>query len=336
MELKNLILKKVTEKKKITVSEVVKETGFSRAYVQRVFRSLIDEGELSLIGRANSAHYVKGSHSQAAKKIIKELTNENLNEDSVWSLVRSDAFFDKRPSNLMKIIGYVFTEMLNNAIDHSGGKNIYLKFEINNGVLSFDVNDNGVGILNNIRKKMNLNSNQEAIQDLLKGKQTTAPEAHSGEGIFFTSRIADKMVIYASGKKIIFDNNIGDVFVKDNPKRRGTRVRFEINIKTKKKLEDVFRKYTGESFEFGKTEVLIKLYEMGTEYISRSQARRVLVGLEKFKSINLDFDKVETVGQGFADEVFRVWQSLHPSVKIEYKNAKDNIEFMIRHALESN
>ena len=54
-------------------------------------------------------------------------------------------------------------------------------------------------------------------------------------------------------------------------------------------------------------------------------------GLDKFKTILLDFKNVETVGQGFADEVFRVWKSRHPGIEIIVKNANDNVQFMINH-----
>ena len=49
-------------------------------------------------------------------------------------------------------------------------------------------------------------------------------------------------------------------------------------------------------------------------------------------AIILDFEDVKTIGQGFADEVFRVWKIKHPGVKIITKNANENIEFMIKRA----
>lgn len=107
---------------------------------------------------------------------------------------------------------------------------------------------------------------------------------------------------------------------------------FAVSINTKKQLKDVFRKYTDSSYEFSKTDVVVKLYRMGSEYISRSQARRIVAGLEKFRTVMLDFSGVDTVGQAFADEVFRVWGSGHPGVAIIVKNANDNVEFMIKRA----
>ncbi|MBU2471835.1 MAG: STAS-like domain-containing protein [Bacteroidetes bacterium] len=76
------------------------------------------------------------------------------------------------------------------------------------------------------------------------------------------------------------------------------------------------------------------MYKSGSGYISRSQARRVLSGLEKFKEIILDFKNVHSMGQGFADEVFRVWQRRNPQIKISEQNADENIRFMIKHVKE--
>ena len=122
------------------------------------------------------------------------------------------------------------------------------------------------------------------------------------------------------------------VFVKDIKNVKGTRVSFFIKIKSKRDLAKVFREFSGDSFEFGKTRVIVTLYKMGESYISRSQARRVLSGLDKFHEIILNFNGVETVGQAFTDEVFRVWQAHHPRIKIKYENANDNIVFMIKRA----
>ena len=82
------------------------------------------------------------------------------------------------------------------------------------------------------------------------------------------------------------------------------------------------------------TEVTIRLYRPGgaTDFISRSQARRLLVGLEKFKKIILDFEHIATIGQGFADEIFRIWHDHHPEVLFETRHTNQDIEFMLSRA----
>ena len=98
--------------------------------------------------------------------------------------------------------------------------------------------------------------------------------------------------------------------------KRGTRVIFEIATNSQLHLTDVFKKYTNiaddSDYGFDKTEIRVKLYTMGGVHISRSQARRILSGLEKFRIILLDFEDVPVVGQAFADEIYRVFQNTGP------------------------
>lgn len=337
MDVRALILDKMEQKRCVTSSEIVNATGFSRTYVNRFFQQLRDEGKIALVGKANRAHYVRATREAEAKakllSISLHLKNENLVEDETFDKVRNETgIIAGAPENVSNIIQYAFTEMLNNAIEHSRSQEINVTMKQEEDLITFSVIDSGVGIFNNIMKKKHLRSEIEAIQDLLKGKLTTAPEAHSGEGIFFTSRVADRLILQSSNKRLIFDNLIKDVFVKDAKRRRGTKVFFAVSLNSRTDLSDVFRQYTDESYEFSKTHVAVKLFKMRADYVSRSQARRILVGLDKFKTVILDFGGIDTIGQAFADEVFRVWPRQHPMMRIVPQNTNENIDFMIRRA----
>jgi anti-sigma regulatory factor (Ser/Thr protein kinase)/DNA-binding transcriptional regulator YhcF (GntR family) len=340
MQIKTLILEQLNKKDSIRVFDIVEKTNFSRAYVSRVFKELREDGKIVLIGKANRARYVKAEKTRILKekrkttKIKKRYLNAGLSEDFVFNEVKKNSgiLFDIK-KDLFAIINYAFTEMLNNAIDHSRSEEVEINIE-KNGDIKFSIVDQGVGIFNNIMKKKNLANQMEAIQDLLKGKQTTAPEKHSGEGIFFTSKIADNFIIESSDKRLIFNNNIEDIFVENMKRVKGTRVVFIINTQSNKKLEDVFKEYTGENFEFSKTRVDVRLYKMGSIYISRSQAKRVMNALGSFKHVVLDFKHIKTIGQSFADEIFRVWQNNHPDTHIEAVNVTENINFMIKRAVK--
>jgi len=343
MDIRNFVLKKLAKEGKARASDITSETGFSRAYISRFLQELQNEGKIARIGRANQARYVLAHGTEAAKekrKIFRAhriLKNKNLSEDIVLDEVkRESGIFFKLPKNISGILDYAFTEMLNNAIEHSRSKGIEVLARREPGTIGFDIVDRGVGIFNNLIKKKGLKSELEAIQDLLKGKQTTAPKQHTGEGVFFTSKVADILTFKSSNKKLVFDNIAGDIFIQDIKNVKGTKVAFFIKINSRRTLTKVFKEFSGDSFEFGKTRVVVKLYKMGAAYISRSQARRILSGLDKFHEIILDFKGVETVGQAFADEVFRIWQAHHRRIKIKYENANDNIVFMIKRALTSN
>ncbi|NLD79638.1 MAG: DUF4325 domain-containing protein [Smithella sp.] len=337
MDIKTIILNMIHKKGVVKSADVVSRTGLSRAYVHRYFKKLTDDGLIVLIGKANQAHYViasnKGKLPLKPSRIRKIVTNKGLAEDKILSQIKEDSsIFQGIKSNVSSIIDYAFTEMLNNAIEHSSSEKIDMTIMKTSMDIRFTITDQGVGIFNNIRKKKRLDSTMDAIQDLLKGKETTAPEGHSGEGIFFTSKIADKMTIRSFEKKIVFDNICQDIYIKDVQPSRGTKVDFVLALKSKKTISDLFNQYTDESFQFSKTGVRVKLYHQDIDYVSRSQARRILAGLEKFKTIELDFKDVKTIGQAFADEIFRVWLSTHKAIKVNVTNANENIMLMIRRA----
>ena len=82
-------------------------------------------------------------------------------------------------------------------------------------------------------------------------------------------------------------------------------------------------------YRFEKTEILVRLLQ--AEYISRSEARRLTANLHKFRKVALDFKGVRSVGQGFADEVFRVFASRHAETTIEALNASPAVRAMLEH-----
>jgi hypothetical protein len=104
-----------------------------------------------------------------------------------------------------------------------------------------------------------------------------------------------------------------------------------IQRSTRRRLADVFNEFAPKEydFQFQKTKVLVKL--LRRDYVSRSEARRLLANLEKFREIVLDFREVTSVGQGFADEIFRVFAGRYPAIRVTRENTNPVIEAIIRH-----
>jgi hypothetical protein len=200
-------------------------------------------------------------------------------------------------------------------------------------MVELEVVDEGVGIFRHIRDKMGLDSELEALQDLSKGKMTTMPSRHTGEGIFFSSKAADRFEIRSGRLTWIVDNRRNDTAIGAvEPPITGTTVRAEIDSDDAHDLTAVFSEYT-QDFEFSKTRTVVRLFAIGTEFVSRSQAKRLVKGLEKFREVVLDFEGVTIVGQGFADEVFRVWAHQHPEVHLIPTGMVEPVAFMIVRAL---
>ena len=320
-------------------AEIVQATGLSRAYIHRSFNALENEGVIVRIGKANRTRYVaaaRGALQRARRtelRFRRMLRGTGTSEDEVLTEIkRETGVYLGLPGNVSDILDYSFSEMLNNALEHSRAKRIDVHVVRTPPGVSFRVRDYGVGILRNIMRKNKLKSESEAVQDLLKGKQTTQPDRHSGEGIFFTSRVVDVLVIRGSNKKLIFDNMLGDVFVREVKPLVGTQVDVMLARSSKRTLRSVFDRYAGKNYTFDKTSLTVRLFAGAGGYVSRSQARRLVAGLEKFRSITLDFSGVKLVGQSFADEIFSVWQAAHPKMNIDVLGASEDVILMIERA----
>ena len=321
--------------KKVTTSELVERFGFSRQYIVRFLRKLVEERKVLKVGSTRGAFYTLPEYLVlfAEHKVHRRFSNDKVQEHEVMEDVfAASPAFARLPENVRSILRYTFSEMLNNAIEHSESENIEVSVFKEGSTINFIVDDFGVGVFRNVMSKHELKSEIEAVQDLLKGKTTTKPKAHSGEGIFFSSKAGDRFILESFGLRLVVDNVIDDVFVEE-PKRskKGTRVIFTVNAESKRHLSDLFRRYQSnpETLAFDRTKIMVKLFTIGTVHVSRSQARRIVTGLEKFKDIVLDFDRVPTVGQAFADEVFRVFQNGHPNIEITPVNMNEAVRFMI-------
>ena len=337
------LLELAGQKDKIFVSRLAVQFAVSRQYLSRLINELVKAGKLIKVGETRYAYYILPEYAQQHPEIlpaqyIKTFINASLEEHVILSRIEQEyPSLGKLPENIRSIFTYAFSEMFNNAIEHSQSKTIRIEVAVQNKRLLFVVEDYGIGIFRNVMRERNLKSEFEAMQDLLKGKTTTVPKSHSGEGIFFTSKVGDMFILDSYGYQLMIDNKLPDVFIeKVNKIKKGTRVTFSLNISASLRLNDIFKKYTdigaGKDYGFDRTEIRIKLYTMAGIYISRSQARRVLAGLEKFKVIVFDFDKVSVVGQAFADEIFRVFRHKYPDIRLETENMNESVNFMVERA----
>jgi len=335
MDIRQKTLKFIHQKKFVKSSDLASSFGVSRQYASRLLQILVNSGEVIKIGSTRSARYTlpRFLDELSTYKTTKRFLRKGLKEHEVMeTLVAEFPAFRNSPENIQSIIRYAFSEMLNNAIEHSLSKSIDVEIAEDHKVIRFIVNDFGIGVFRNVMQKRRLKSELEAMQDLLKGKITTDPKAHTGEGIFFTSKAADRFVLESFGYRMIVDNTMPDIFFQEEKRiNRGTRVVFSIGYKSSRHLNKIFEKYQSKpgSYAFDKTEIHIRLFTMGTVYVSRSQARRIMAGLEKFKKIIFDFDRVPNIGQSFADEIFRVFPNRYPKISIDPVNMNEAVRFMV-------
>lgn len=320
-EIVNFIL---TKKASLQTHELAEALGISRQAAHRHLVRMVRAGELRRLGRGRGTRY-----ERAAGPSFATWQREGLSEDRVWDeLSTREPALEPASAEARQALQYALTEIVNNAIDHSQSPAVHARLFESDGRLGFEVVDDGIGVFENLRRTLHLADAMHALQELSKGKVTTRPEAHTGEGIFFVSKLADLFELESGELCWIVDNARADTTVRRTAPRAGTRVRFEIDRQSGRSLDALFREYAPD-LTFSKTRITVRLFEHGVRFVSRSEAKRLLSGLDRFSEVVLDFDGVEAVGQGFADEVFRVWRRAHPDVTIEPVRMSETVAFMI-------
>ena len=303
-----------SEKEKIT-----------RAAAARYVLQLEREGWIARSGPATRPIFSPGYLRRVSQ--LYELNN--LEEDVIWTR-DFRPYFNLKP-NLTNIAAHGFTEMVNNSIDHSSGTSVFISASQTEKSLTLVVADNGIGIFEKISAALNLADKRQALFELSKGKLTTDPIKHSGEGVFFTSRMFDYYAIEANGLQFSHDEKHDFLMEEPKPFVMGTVVFMRVALDSERTTSDVFNQFMNapEDFDFSKTIVPMKLARLGDEQlISRSQAKRLIARFDRFKKVILDFKSVNEIGQAFADELFRVYANEHPQVELSPVNMSEQVERM--------
>jgi anti-sigma regulatory factor (Ser/Thr protein kinase) len=244
---------------------------------------------------------------------------------------------DNLPDNVLSICQYGFTEMFNNAIDHSGGSSVWVSVERTSYNIKLIVSDNGIGIFRKITHDFKLDDELQAILELHKGKLTSDPSRHTGEGIFFSSRMFDCFVIMS--EKLYFSHTLTneDWLLEGGNPIKGTYIVMEIRNSSDRTAQSIFNEFASVDYPgFYKTIVPVGLARYGDEnLVSRSQAKRVMARVDKFKEVLLDFKGINEIGQAFADEIFRVYRQANPQVNLIPINANEAVKWMINRAATS-
>jgi hypothetical protein len=331
-EIRHFILQHV-EKHPTDISKLTADHfSITRQAVNKHLQRLT--GELALVEAGNTRNRSYRLVPLAEWKKSYQITPD-LAEDLAWS---NDVgpVIGQLPENVLDIWHYGFTEMFNNAKDHSGGTQILVHIRRTAATTEMVISDDGVGIFKKIQMALNLLDERHAIFELSKGKLTTDPAKHTGEGIFFTSRMFDSFDILSGG--VFFTHSFGvaeDWIMERDQFRSGTTVWMKIDNHTARAVKKIFDHYASEDGDYGfnKTVVPVKLAQYGNDkLISRSQAKRVLARVELFTVVLFDFAGVPIIGQAFADEIFRVFAREHPAMELHAIHASSEVKRMIERA----
>lgn len=319
----------IAEDGRNVASRLGAEFGLSRQVASTHLQALLRSGSIEAAGSTRARTYRLATQREA----VRSYDREHLREDIVWQEVFAPVCVDL-PENARDIWHYGVTEMINNAIDHSGSAQVHVGVRSNALFTDGWVADDGEGIFLKIQRALNLYAPREAILELAKGKLTTDPARHSGEGIFFTSKVFDAFDIRSGRLHFMHDHGALDMLMERPADAPGTLVLMRLANDSTCVTKTVFDEFAApEEYTFAKTLVPMRLaqYE-GEKLVSRSQAKRLYQRFERFRHVVLDFDGVAEIGQAFADELFRVFAAAHPTVVLTPINMTEAVAQMVSRA----
>jgi len=192
-DLRDFILRNVRAYPASISARAAAEFDVSRVTVSNYINRLTDEGFLSATGNTSDRRYVA---APIAKHRFQQRLTLGLSEDAVWRGKILPKTKDL-PQNVIDICQYGFCEIFNNAIDHSASFNAEVAFEQTYGHITVTVIDRGIGIFKKIQNHFGLSDPRQALLELSKGRLTSDRNRHSGQGIFFTSRMFDEFAIWS-------------------------------------------------------------------------------------------------------------------------------------------
>jgi hypothetical protein len=255
---------------------------------------------------------------------------------------------DRCNENAHRIWHYACAEILNNAIEHSRGQKLGIHVWSNTLYTAVVIVDDGQGAFQTLLAYMRENGWKEprvedALVELYKGRITSNRECHSGEGIFFTSKLVDRFVLWSDAviyqcgcqaKPDVLRSHLAAYA--SRIWNQGTLVAMILENETDRDSKEVFDMYADVDEGVVRTRIPVREACVTGDPVARSQARRICHRLEEFQEAVLDFRNVEFMGQGFADELFRVYALAHPDIMLTPVNMISDVARMIRHVSRGN
>ena len=301
--------------------------GVTRRTAQCALARLADMNWLSIDGDARHRAYRPG----LLRQVVQRYALAGLGEDAPWA--NDFAPYFTFPAAVNRMMQYSFCELVNNAIDHSGGSQVTVSLRQTASQAQLLVSDDGRGLFSRIAETFATAAPRLAMLELSKGKLTSLPQRHSGQGLFFTSKLADVFDLHAN--EVAFQQRGWDGRgwrTQHALKREGTSIYAAIALDTARTLESVRKAYSLDGFGVGFERTVVPLRLITSDVAgleSRAQARRVGARLNEVRRAELDFNGVPDVGHAFADELFRVLAREQPALEMVAVNMSSAVAAML-------
>ena len=136
---RDIIREYIEENGSATGPELAQHLGITRQAVSLHLRQLITNAEIFKTGSTRAARYFPRDAAAAERRVKRDLALHGLDESTVYEDIAITLTLSQLPDNVESIMHYAFTEMLNNAIDHSMSDRCTIEVRLDATKITFTV-----------------------------------------------------------------------------------------------------------------------------------------------------------------------------------------------------
>ena len=329
-KIKQFILNNISFHQKDIIYTAINQFGISRQAVLKHMNALIDDNKVMAYGKTRDRRYKLIPQVNYNKTIL-------INSEFILQDVVQENFLlhlESLPKNIFQICEYSIEALVNNILEHSHASNLYVKLFLTYSDLNIIISDNGSGLLENIRSKLNLEIVELAALELAKGQITTDLLQNSGEALNTIFHLFDKVKVDSSGYGIVYVSNREQWDIKYSTQKQGTRVHLQINPNSNRTCDKIFQKLFNKKERRIRIPISLLKEPNKNSLISKQQARNIFWNIDSITAIQFDFHNIDLIGPAFADELVRQSRSVNRDVIIEWVNHNNTIDLLMKRALE--
>ena len=329
LKIKRFIIDNLSEHQKDIVKTSITKFGLSRPAILKHMNDLIKSGKVAVNGNTRDRTY-------RLLPLVNYIQSFKLKTiDNIDHLIIDEFLFKLKfcTKNIYEICEFGITTLLNNVIDHSDANMFKIEILVVGQDIQITIEDDGIGLFENINQKLKLNNYHLAAIELSKGKANNPSDHQLGVDVYLLFHLFNEVSIDADGVRLIRDcfNDEWKFFSSDVTK--GTKICIKTNFHYQKTCSDVFKTALIEPRQY---KIPISLARANKEkFISRRQADNLLYNISDLEKIEFDFKGVSLIGPAFADELIRKVKEKNNNIQIGWINTTDVIDLLMKRAINS-
>ncbi len=329
-KIKQFILNNLSLHQKDIIYTAINQFGISRQAALKHMNALIEDNKVMAYGRTRDRRY----------KLIPQVNfNKTLPIDSnyfSYESIQNNILMHLEPlsKNIFQICEYAIEALVNNIAEHANASNLYVKLFLTYSDLHIIISDNGSGLFENIKSKLDLSTIQLAALEIAKGQVTSNPFDYSGEALNTIFHLFDRVKIDSSGFGIIYDSNNNHWEINYSKQKNGTRVHLQINPNSNRTCDKTFQKLFKKQKQSFRIPLILLKEPNKKSLHSKLHAKSIFWNINYLQEIKFDFYRIDLIGPAFADELVRQSRSINRDVIIGWVNYNNTVDLLMKRALK--